>query len=512
MSEDEMTILLSRVLGIPEGRAQDWFQQADGNRDGVVHTHEFIQWLTTNPPMWKEHVAVADGKKTVEVNFVNTSGAVGQVFTLQFVNCENVSFPKGNPAEVVVQPGETKSMTLLHLTEPYKYRLQVSYRSDASGIEDDPNAFKDASFLHDNSSIVGPNRTLNLGNTEFWMRARMLGDPGSAVLFDRVRPYEVQQGSVGDCWLMCALGSLAAHPNKLKSLFDGRHLSHDGKYKVWLYDLFEKKWCQVEVDEFLPCTVTDGRPCPTFARPLGDELWVMLLEKALAKFCGSYGALNSGYPGWAFQVLTGKSDLIFFLNEGKHWRKCAVKKPDSKEDARNPRSMRMVYCGWGSRYNTEDLFKFLKTHIEDKHVLACSIDRTDLGVEARLKNGLVVHHAYALLQVTSEKMDNGQPLRLVQLTNPWGSGEWKGDWADYNIFNKGLASGKWAENPELSKRIGVVRRDEGSFWMSYEDWEANFTKVTLCPVGGKPVPPGEASDEHVDSGEPTGFFSSLFGW
>ena len=121
------------------------------------------------------------------------------------------------------------------------------------------------------------------------------------------------------------------------------------------------------MDEFLPCTVTDGRPCPTFARPLGNELWVMLLEKALAKFCGSYGALNSGYPGWAFQVLTGKSDLIFFLNEGKHWRKCAVKKPDSKEDARNPRSMRMVYCGWGSRYNTEDLFKFLKTHIEDKH-------------------------------------------------------------------------------------------------------------------------------------------------
>ncbi|CAL1135401.1 unnamed protein product [Cladocopium goreaui] len=203
----------------------------------------------------------------------------------------------------------------------------------------------------------------------------------------------------------------------------------------------------------------------------------MLLEKALAKFCGSYGALNSGYPGWAFQVLTGKSDLIFFLNEGKHWRKCAVKKPDSKEDARNPRSMRMVYCGWGSRYNTEDLFKFLKTHIEDKHVLACSIDRKDLGVEARLKNGLVVHHAYALLQVTSEKMDNGQPLRLVQLANPWGSGEWKGDWADYNIFNKGLASGKWAENPELSKRIGVVRRDEGSFWMSYEE---NATLKERC--------------------------------
>ena len=147
------------------------------------------------------------------------------------------------------------------------------------------------------------------------------------------------------------------------------------RYKVWLYDLFEKEWCQVEVDEFLPCTMTDGRPRPTFARPLGNELWVMLLEKALAKFCSSYGALNAGYPGWAFQVLTGKSDLTFFLNEGKHWRKCAVKKPDSKEDARNPRSMRMVYCGWGGRYNTDDLFKFLKTHIEDKHASRSSFSR-----------------------------------------------------------------------------------------------------------------------------------------
>jgi hypothetical protein len=86
-------------------------------------------------------------------------------------------------------------------------------------------------------------------------------------------------------------------------------------------------------------------------------------------------------------------------------------------------------------------------------------------------------------------MDNGQPLRLVQLANPWGSGEWKGDWADYNIFNKGLASGKWAENPELSKRIGVVRRDEGSFWMSYEEtffcWYLSvvFFPIVDCLIG-----------------------------
>ena len=33
-----------------------------------------------------------------------------------------------------------------------------------------------------------------------------------------------------------------------------------------------------------------------FAQPVGRELWVCIIEKAFAKFCGSYGSLDAGPP------------------------------------------------------------------------------------------------------------------------------------------------------------------------------------------------------------------------
>ena len=77
-----------------------------------------------------------------------------------------------------------------------------------------------------------------------------------------------------------------------------------------------------------------------------------------------------------------------------------------------------------------DLFKFLKSHVEDKHVLQCSISKQGAAAEARLSNGLLCHHAYALLKVMTEKLDDGSDVHLVQVSNPHHTGEWKGDWSD----------------------------------------------------------------------------------
>eukprot|EP00435_Cladocopium_sp_Y103_P076030 s2_g73.t1 len=519
LSEDEMVSLLAELLEIPASRARDWFQKADANRDGVVHTHEFIQWLTGNPPMatWKE--AEADGKKMLQCSLVNTSAAVGQVATLVVRDPIDVSFPLGNPSEITLEPGETKTVTMATIDAgSYRNNLwwkrSAKFRSQPLQIEDDASAFKDPSFPHDESSIVDPARKeLRLGKPQFWMRARMLGDPGYAVLFDQVRPQDIQQGGVGDCWLMSALGALATHPNKLKALFDTKHLSEDGKYKIWLYDIYEKKWCQVEVDEFLPCAMKDAMPCPVFARPLGNELWVLLLEKALAKFCGSYGALDRGYSGWAFQVLTGKPDLVLFSKQRHYWIKAGVKPPRNPQDARNPRCMRVSQSIFATMIHHDDFFQTLQSYVEDKHVVNCSIYKKGGELEGKLENGLILLHAYALVKVISEKLDDGTPVKLMQLGNPWGHGEWKGDWSDYDKWQEGrLASSKWAENPQLAKRLDVQRKDDGSFFMSYEDWNANFSNVYLCQVGNKPVPPEELAEEEMEAEEPQGFFSRVFGW
>eukprot|EP00438_Fugacium_kawagutii_P010148 Skav210168 [mRNA] locus=scaffold483:43403:52814:- [translate_table: standard] len=180
---------------------------------------------------------------------------------------ENVAFPEGSPAVFTVGPSQEMEDKVIMTVEkvPFSYALpNWTARSAFTGVEDDVS----------NAFVPG------------------LGDPSEAVLFDQVRPQDIDQGGLGDCWLMAALACLAEYPTKLKSLFESKHITEDGKYKVFLFDVEKMEWSPVIVDEFVPCKIRKNEPVPCFAEPLGDELWVLLLEKAVAKWCGSYGMLS----------------------------------------------------------------------------------------------------------------------------------------------------------------------------------------------------------------------------
>ena len=49
--------------------------------------------------------------------------------------------------------------------------------------------------------------------------------------------------------------------------------------------------------------------------------------------------------------------------------------------------------------------------------------------ENRNDAGVISGHAYSLIQITEFK-HQGKDVRLLKLRNPWGSGEWQGDWSD----------------------------------------------------------------------------------
>jgi calpain-15 len=58
-------------------------------------------------------------------------------------------------------------------------------------------------------------------------------------------------------------------------------------------------------------------------------------------------------------------------------------------------------------------------------------------------------------------LDGGKPVSLVKLRNPWGQGEWTGDWSD--------KSKKWT--PELKAQLNVKDINDGMFFMNINDYK-----------------------------------------
>jgi len=54
---------------------------------------------------------------------------------------------------------------------------------------------------------------------------------------------------------------------------------------------------------------------PIFSKSVGNEIWVLLLEKAYAKIYGSYDKIEAGLAGHALRDLTGAPFEYFVRND-----------------------------------------------------------------------------------------------------------------------------------------------------------------------------------------------------
>ena len=61
-------------------------------------------------------------------------------------------------------------------------------------------------------------------------------------------------------------------------------------------------------------------------------------------------------------------------------------------------------------------------------------------------------------------------MKLLKLRNPWGSGEWQGDWSD----NSSL----WT--PALRKQVGAIQGDDGAFFIGLDDYLQHFSWTSVC--------------------------------
>lgn len=312
------------------------------------------------------------------------------------------------------------------------------------GLHEREYQFHDPEFPHTAESI-GPASRADL--VEGWRVST--GISMAASLFqDGTDPDDVFQGQLADGWLLSAISILAASggvadgdvDELVARLFITAETSECGAYIVRFWK--NAQWESVMVDDYFP--VLNNRFKTTrcagaaFAYSEGfKELWVPILEKAMAKYYGSYAALEEGYVHHALTDLTGFQSEEVFLAEASR--------------------------GHNKRRLWNNLLVWRKNHflLGAGTVLPSSSDRE------LMESGLVFGAAYVVYDV--RQIDG---LKLVQLRNPPGDhGEWTGDWGDDSPL--------WTKR--LKAKLGYVNdADDGTFWMSYDDFCLAFRSLYVC--------------------------------
>ena len=254
------------------------------------------------------------------------------------------------------------------------------------------------------------------------------------VFYDKIEKDDIIQGSLGNCYFLSALASLCKYPNLIEKLFFFKEKSNEHCYGC--YFRINGIWKLVLLDDFIPCYSNNYENNFAFSYTNGNELWVILLEKAWAKLNGNYARIIGGDPHEIYEVLTNAYSEKFMFN-------------DVTEE--------------------EIWLKYKKA--QEKGFLMTAGTNCDEKLPLE-EMGLVPGHAYTIIKVL-EIITNEGKQKLVNLRNPWGHKEWSGDWSDSSL--------KWTK--EIRKQCNNYDiKNDGSFWMSFEDFYKYFIIGGICHI------------------------------
>ncbi|MBV8265167.1 MAG: hypothetical protein JO252_02350, partial [Planctomycetaceae bacterium] len=274
---------------------------------------------------------VEDGAdKQVDIHVVKNAG---QDPIVTVTNDNHVSFNQSVPSLALldVKAGGSESSTSL---TGDAYEADVSLTADGSGgydITSTVNATAATAFSPVSSSLAADHPVAATAYSPVYGSltidhpvAAAAYSPVYGPLFGANGPSyrDVQQGQLGDCWLLASLAEVAARdPSDIRNMFTDVGPAMENGSVVELYNvrLFNNAGAPeyVTVDTELP---SGG---DYYDHPVNDVLWVALAEKAYAQANGagivttqnvgsdSYDALNEGFGSWALKAITGKPAIDY---------------------------------------------------------------------------------------------------------------------------------------------------------------------------------------------------------
>ncbi|XP_046974602.1 calpain-A-like isoform X2 [Vanessa cardui] len=266
--------------------------------------------------------------------------------------------------------------------------------------------------------------------------------------------FDVQQGELGDCWLLAAVANLTLHRKLFFQVVpDDQSFDEDYAgifhFRFWQYG----RWVDVVIDDRLP---TYRGKLVFLHSSERNEFWSALLEKAYAKLHGSYEALKGGSTCEAMEDFTGGVTEMYEMTE-----------------------------------LPPNFYTILLKAYERNSLMGCSIEPDPNVLEAETPAGLIRGHAYSVTRVKYvdiETPGRAGKIPLLRLRNPWGNeAEWNGAWSD--------KSPEWRFIPESEKEeLGLTFDDDGEFWMAFKDFASHFDRVEICNLNPDSLDPEECPE------------------
>lgn len=302
-------------------------------------------------------------------------------------------------------------------------------------------------------------------------RGEGLGDTRQDLeMIESISPNDLRQGGLGDCWLISSFAAIAEFPQAIRKIVHPKILAKDGKYTVSLLDY--------ATDTVKPVVVDDRIPKGKYGDPAftgftaDDEIWPCILEKAVARMAGSYEHIDGGDPLFALGMLTGCRDLLEF-HQSKTGEWICVR-PEYKSCNPHGAANRMLYGKWPDGTNGtsgrswNEVLKLMAEYDAKDYLICCG---SHAGSDTDSNTfGIVQGHAYTVLTVARDVAGSGRDL--LQLRNPWGSGEWKGDWSDQSDL--------WSSHPQVKEVLDYEPAKDGVFWIEARDFFQNYSSVMVC--------------------------------
>uniref|UniRef100_A0A3Q3JEG5 Calpain catalytic domain-containing protein n=1 Tax=Monopterus albus TaxID=43700 RepID=A0A3Q3JEG5_MONAL len=255
--------------------------------------------------------------------------------------------------------------------------------------------------------------------------------PNPSFVLDGASRFDFGQGELGDCWFLASIGALTCQRHflewvvRLEQTFDKDYcgLFH---FRFWRFG----KWVDVVIDDKLPTIY--GKLIFVHSKNR-NEFWPALLEKAYAKVCGSYSDLSGGSLSEAMMDFTGGVHMCIQLSQP----------PSNLWDLMNRAGKYHTLMGCGTHHTPQG-----KTYANNE-----------------LPNGLVSGHAYTVTGILSQR----QVVNLVRLWNPWGHGEWKGDWSDSSVSMQ-----------HQTQKKNIISKLSDFNRMNLEDFCKSYVVLDIC--------------------------------